>query len=113
MVITALSLAVALLGVALAVTALFLNGAIKHHDSLIKDIDEYVDAQNDCEPEYYISRISCNWDDDHPYQGRLAIRRTSIQNGKLYSTCVKVFTDDDEDYNRRQAEELLEKLREK
>lgn len=44
---------------------------------------------------------------------RIGVYRMSIQNGRTFMSLIKVFTDWDESYNYREAEELVEKLNEK
>lgn len=66
----------------------------------------------DPKPEFGINYIE--YADDNIYHGMClaVVRRSSF--GKYRSEVViKVFADEDEDYNQRCAEELLEKLREK
>lgn len=47
------------------------------------------------------------------YKEYCEVVRLSNIEGHLYTTLIKSFTDDDNDYNHREAEELCDKLNEK
>lgn len=69
-----------------------------------KMIDRYVKADNDISPTYFVATTK----DEH-----IGVCRYSTVDGYIHKTCIKLFTDPDQDFNCRQAEELVEKLREK
>ena len=46
-----------------------------------------------------------------PLQGRkISVERISIQNGKPYTATLKVFDDENNEFNLQEAQELLEAL---
>lgn len=61
-------------------------------------------------PLYSVKRID---NVECKYHGYWAVCRSSICEGGLYQTCIKVFTDEDDDFNKREAEELCEMLNSK
>lgn len=77
-----------------------------------RTIQRLRDANNNCDAYYFIQRIYHPTDDEFEYNGKLAVGRRSITNSGICSSVIKVFADEDEEYNQRCAEELLEKLRE-
>lgn len=77
---------------------------------LQKRVDGWEESAEDCMPMYRVRRItkaSCK------YQGCWAVCRISIGNGMICYSCVKVFTDDDDEFNYNEAMELCDKLNEK
>lgn len=86
------------------------KGLVDEQDGTIQRL---CDANNNCDAYYFIQRIHHPTDDEFEYNGKLAVGRRSITNGGICNSVIKVFTDDDEEYNQRCAEELLEKLTEK
>lgn len=103
------------------ILALFLGAAIviamrKHYaaerlrlkvKSLNAKIQGYRGSANDCFALYSVKRID---NVECKYHGYWAVCRSSICEGGLYQTCIKVFTDEDDDFNKREAEELCEML---
>lgn len=106
------------------ILALFLGVAIviamrKHYaaehlrlkvKSLNAKIQGYRGSANDCFALYSVKRID---NVECKYHGYWAVCRSSICEGGLYQTCIKVFTDEDDDFNKREAEELSEMLNSK
>lgn len=69
-------------------------------------------AADDVHAIYSVRRINAE-DDAHEYNGTWAVCRTSCVDGVMYHSCVKIFTDEDDEFNLREAEELCDKLNEK
>lgn len=80
--------------------------------NLKSKIKRYRMAADDIRPFYTVRRIDAE-DKEHEYNGVWAVCRTSCQDGFLHNSCIKVFTDEDDDFNKNEAEELCEKLNEK
>lgn len=78
--------------------------------ALKETVDRYVEAENCVSPSYI---VNCIDKPEHELFGRWAVVRICIVGGFIHHTCIKVFTDEDNEYNRRKAEELCEKLNEK
>lgn len=71
-------------------------------------LKRYRTDTEDTHPHYSIRRIH---NPNSPAYGRLAVIRTSFCSGSLLiNTVIKVFADDDEEFNALEARELLEKL---
>lgn len=102
------------LSVILAVAVLLL-GRVAHvshrRSAIIRNLEarlsRYRTANEDRSPIYLVRRGIANDSRDW------AVYRISIQDGCLYGSIIKVFTDEDEDFNKAEAEELCEKLKEK
>lgn len=82
-------------------------------------VDEYKEkiqrlrnANDDCNAYYFIQRIQHPTDDEFEFNGKIAVGRRSIINHVISESVVKVFADEDESYNLRCAQELLDKLNE-
>ncbi|WP_301345929.1 MULTISPECIES: hypothetical protein [Muribaculaceae] len=109
------------------ILALFLGSAImvavRHYyrsDSLLRknnaqqiQIDAYQDANNDPKAFYSVQRVETDNPEYREYNGHWAICRRIAKRGYLITTTIKVFTDDDDDFNFREASDLLDKLKEK
>lgn len=67
-------------------------------------IDVYRASATDRKPYYFMRLI----DGD-----KICVYRHTINGLYALRSCVKVFTDPDQEFNRREAEELIEKLNEK
>lgn len=80
--------------------------------NLKEKIKRYRMAADDLQPIYTVRRIDAE-DDAHEFNGVWAVCRTSCQNGFIHNSCIKIFTDDDDDFNRREAQELCETLNSK
>lgn len=78
----------------------------------IKETYNMVNRDTQCK--YIVGRIDNIMSDDN---NRIAVKRISNACGLTahypYISYIKVFTDDDEEFNQREAEELCEKLNEK
>ena len=66
-------------------------------------IGRYVRADNDTAPTY----MAVDTKDGH-----IGVCRYSMVDGFLHRTAIKIFADPDQEFNQREAEELLEKLQE-
>lgn len=75
-------------------------------------VNRYRIAADDVHPIYTVRRIDAE-DSAHEYNGVWAVCRTSWQDGYYHSLCVKIFTDEDDEFNKNEAEELCEKLNER
>lgn len=63
---------------------------------------------------YYVCKRACSDICLSPHLwGEWAVVRQKVVGGYMYETLIKAFTDEDDDFNRREAEELAEKLNEK
>lgn len=72
----------------------------------------YNQMDADIKPRFGINYVE--YEDNNIYYGRcLAVVRRSRFGGYCSEVVIKVFSDEDESYNQRCAEELLEKLTEK
>lgn len=96
------------------ILALFLGAAIVRLRLKVKSLNAkiqgYRGSANDCFALYSVKRID---NVECKYHGYWAVCRSSICEGGLYQTCIKVFTDEDDDFNKREAEELCEMLNSK
>ncbi len=106
------------------ILALFLGGYCNSHAQTLCHITSALKGQepqrkntglswlraNDCFALYSVKRID---NVECRYHGYWAVCRSSICEGGLYQTCIKVFTDEDDDFNKREAEELSEMLNSK
>lgn len=105
---------------ALLLVAVFLLGRVAYISgrrsatisNLKSKIKRYRMAADDLRPIYTVRRIDAE-DNAHEYNGVWAVCRTSCQDGFLHNSCIKIFTDDDDDFNRREAEELCDMLNSK
>lgn len=80
--------------------------------NLKSKINRYRMAADDLRPTYSVRRIEAE-DDAHEYNGVWAVCRTSCQNGFIHNSCIKIFTDEDDEFNKNEAAELCDKLNEK
>lgn len=80
--------------------------------NLNSKIKRYRMAADDLQPIYTVRRIDAE-DEAHEYNGVWAVCRTSCQDGFLHNSCIKIFTDEDDEFNKNEAEELCDKLNEK
>lgn len=76
------------------------------------EINRYRLAADDLHPLYTVRRIDAD-DSAHEYNGVWAVCRTSWQDGYIHNSCIKIFTDEDDEFNKNEAVELCEKLNEK
>lgn len=67
----------------------------------------YRNATNVFFPVYSVRQIDFP---GHIYCGKWAVFRNAMDGHPFTASIVKVFTDDDDDFNRREAEELCETL---
>lgn len=114
-VITSIVLAFAL-GVAAMVAALHYHKAKSlraDNRSLRAKVDRYRAADRDHKGAYDIVRVDPSEDVAPEIWCEWAVVRRTIIGGYMHSAIIKAFTDEDDDFNRRQAEELVEKLNEK
>lgn len=82
------------------------SATISHLKSKLK---RYSMAADDVRPLYTVHRID-GVDNAHEYFGVWAVCRTSYQDGFILNSCIKIFTDEDDDFNHREADELCEIL---
>lgn len=75
-------------------------------------LQRYHDADIDASAIYAVRKMITDNPDSH-YNNRWAVCRVSIQDGYIHHTLIKAFTDEDEDFNKLEADELCEKLNEK
>lgn len=80
--------------------------------NLKSKVRRYRMAADDVHPIYSVCRINAE-DDAHEYNGTWAVCRTSYVDGVMHHSCVKIFTDEDDEFNKNEADELCDKLNEK
>lgn len=73
-------------------------------------IESYRASKNDTNPGYSVQRILKQ---GHELFGRWAVCRTTYNNGYWHQSVIKVFTDEDDDFNKLEADELCEMLNSK
>lgn len=101
----------AIIGIALiALTIVFIyqnqaKQANDYSDRVIKRLQDHKRHAEDPRPLYAISK-------EIP-SGKIAVEKISLQNGIRFTTVIKVFTDEDQEYNFREAEELIAHLQAK
>lgn len=81
-------------------------------NNLKAKVKRYRMAADDLRPIYTVRRIDAE-DNAHEYNGVWAVCRTSCQDGFLHNCCIKIFTDEDDEFNKNEADELCDKLNEK
>lgn len=92
------------------------KGLYEDLERLYNNVEDKMFAYNemsaDIRPGFCLSYV--DYGHNNTYHGkRLAVVRCSRSDRYYFEVVIKVFTDDDEEYNQRCAEELLEKLTEK
>lgn len=115
---TTLSIILAfLLGVAIMVSALHYRNfkrANRRMKELCKKVQRYREADCDETAFYCVKRLEPYNDNLNPeLWGEWSVIRVTTIDGYMHHTLIKVFTDDDDDFNKREAEELCDKLNEK
>lgn len=83
----------------------------KKYNAVCAKLKRYKASDRDCNAVYSVLRIECL--EEHEHNGRWAVCRTSIQDGYMHHTCIKVFTDEDDEFNHSEAQELVDKINEK
>ncbi len=81
------------------------------YNAVCARLKRYKAADRDCNAVYSVRRIECL--EGHEHNGHWAVCRTSIQDGYMHQTCIKVFTDEDDEFNHSEAQELVDKINEK
>lgn len=83
----------------------------KKNKALKENVSEYREAENYTTPYYTVRRID---KPGHEFFGCWAVVRCCVVGScDLHKTCIKVFTNEDDDFNKRKADELCEKLNER
>lgn len=59
---------------------------------------------------YRFGRVETSDSGYAEYNGLWGVYRVAIMGGEVFKTTLKVFTDEDDDFNRREAEELCDIL---
>lgn len=79
-------------------------------DTLENTLDRY--GRSDCciEPRYIASRIREDSEAPQEVKGKWAVARVTIVDGFYRYSCVKVFMDEDNEFNEAEARELCEIL---
>lgn len=109
------------------ILALFLGAAIvialRHHNIAtqlrikIKVQDEriksYQEANADISAYYSVKQVCTEVPEYKKYNGYWGVCRYTSKGGCIIFTTIKVFTDEDNEFNKREAEELCDKLNEK
>ncbi len=101
---------------ALLLVAVFFLGRVayisgrraKHINRLKAQIKYYRMAADDEHPAYMVKWLDLS--DEVRIFGQWAVVRRAKVNGYIYETLIKVFTDEDDEFNKNEAEELCEIL---
>lgn len=104
------------LGAAIMVAMHFRNRAeIMQRNNLSQQvqINAYRDANRDPKAFYCVQRVETDLPEFRQYNGRWGVCRRIVKRGFMICTTIKVFTDEDDDFNLREAEELCEMLNSK
>ena len=70
----------------------------------------YRDANRDPNASYHVQRVETDLPEYRQYNGHWGVCRRTANRGFMFCTTIKVFTDEDDEFNRREAEELCEML---
>ena len=77
-------------------------------------LGRYKEADCDEKATYTVKRIDTLNENINPeIWGEWAVVRVTIVNGYIHHTLIKVFTDEDDEFNKNEADELCDKLNEK
>lgn len=76
-------------------------------------INAYRDMNMSPSATYHVQRVETDHPEFRHYNGRWGVCRRETNRGFIFCTTIKVFTDDDDDFNKREAEELCEMLNSK
>ena len=71
------------------------------------------DANRDPNAVYCVQMVETDLPEFRQYNGRWGVCRRITYRGFMFCTTIKVFTDEDDDFNLREAEELCEMLNSK
>lgn len=80
-----------------------------------QQIENYAcrDANRDPNAIYCVQRVETDLPEYRQYNNCWGVCRRTINRGFMFCTTIKVFTDEDDDFNLREAEELCEILNSK
>ncbi len=98
------------LGAAIVITMrhYYIADSLRRKNKTLKaKIESFRESENDINPVYSVRRIECS---GYELFGRWAVCRTTINNGYWHASVIKVFIDEDDEFNKREAEELCEML---
>ncbi len=73
----------------------------------------YRDANRDPNAIYCVQRVETDLPEYRQYNNCWGVCRRTTNRGFMFCTTIKVFTDEDDDFNLREAEELCEVLNSK
>lgn len=76
-------------------------------------INAYRDANHDPNAIYCVQRVETDLPEYRQYNNCWGVCRRTTNRGFMFCTTIKVFTDEDDDFNLREAEELCEMLNSK
>lgn len=76
-------------------------------------INAYRDANRDPNAIYCVQRVETDLHEYRQYNGCWGVCRRTTNRGFMFCTTIKVFTDENDDFNLREAEELCEMLNSK
>ena len=76
-------------------------------------IDAYCNSNCDPTGTYHVRKVATKNPEYEQYNGMWGVCRMTSQRGHIFLTTIKVFTDDDNEFNHREAVELCELLNEK
>lgn len=115
LIITAILLAL-FLGFTIALIIVSTNkvdNLLRNNKTLHWRIKNYQAANADPKAIYTVKRVVTDDPEFVKYNGKWAVCRMTCKRGYTFKTTIKVFTDEDNEFNQREAEELCEKLNEK
>lgn len=106
-----------LLGMAIVVALFYCKRAdnlLRTNRSQLIQISAYRDANRDPnKASYHTQRVDTDLPEFRHYNGCWGVCRRITNRGFMITTTIKVFTDYDDDFNRREAEELCDMLNSK
>lgn len=89
------------------------NSLLKKNKDLDSLIYTYRDANADPNGFYSVQRVETDRPEFRQYNGCWGVCRRIAKRGYLTTTTIKVFTDEDDEFNLREAEELRDILNSK
>ena len=83
------------------------------NEGLQCQIDEYKKANAASNAVYFVQQINTDHPEFSQFNGKWCVTRRTTKPGYDFFTVIKVFADEDNDFNLREAEELCEMLNSK
>lgn len=80
------------------------------NEGLHDELNEYKNANADSNASFFVQQINTDHPEFNQFNGKWCVTRRTAKPGYDFFTVIKVFADEDDDFNHREAEELCEKL---